>query len=158
MAKEYKWGYIDKAGTFVIDPVFDDAWEFHEGLAAARLEWASGYIDRTGQFVIPAQFQYAGPFIDGNALVQLDGLWGYIRPDGTWEVEPHQAEGNPAACPPSSSELPPEFVYSEGLAAAPKGKKYGYIDTAGKFVIKPQFIQASPFSEGLAAVLVSKNI
>ncbi len=29
---------------------------------------------------------------------------------------------------------------------------WGYINTQGKIVIKPQFFQASPFSEGIASV------
>lgn len=155
MAKEYKWGYIDKTGNFIIQPSFHDAWDFHEGLAAVKVEWARGYIDKAGHYVIEPQFQYAGPFTDGKALVQLDGLWGYIRPDGTWEVEPHVEEVNPVACQPQSEELPPEYTYSEGLAVAIKGKKYGFIDQEGKFTIKPQFKQAKPFKDGLAAVLVA---
>lgn len=38
MAKEYKWGYIDKTGSFIIQPSFHDAWDFHEGLAAVKVE------------------------------------------------------------------------------------------------------------------------
>lgn len=156
MKKEQLWGYIDKSGEMVITPQFHDAWDFHEGLASVKIEWARGYIDKNGTMVIEPQFQYAGPFENGKALVQLDGLWGYIRPDGSCAETPHEVEGNPIACPPPSSspELPPEYVYSEGLAAAMKGKKYGYIDEEGKFEIKPQFVQAKPFREGLAAVLV----
>ncbi|MGO9273047.1 MAG: WG repeat-containing protein, partial [Terriglobia bacterium] len=44
-----------------------------------------------------------------------------------------------------------------GLAPArPGGKrtKWGYIDKAGKWAIRPQFLQAGPFSEGLAPVRV----
>ena len=156
MGKEQLWGYIDRNGEMAIEPKFHDAWDFHEGLAAVKVEWARGYIDKTGSYAIEPQFQYAGPFTDGKALVQLDGLWGYIRPDGSWEEEPHPVDGNPIACPPPSAtpDLPPEFVFSEGLASALKGKKYGYINHDKEFVIKPQFVQAKPFSEGLAAVLL----
>ncbi len=157
MGKEKLWGYIDKSGEFVVQPRFHDAWDFHEGLAAVKVDWARGYIDKSGNYVIEPQFQYAGPFIDGKALVQLDGLWGYIRPDGSWLEPPHSVEENPIACPPplTSPELPPEFEYSEGLAVALKGKKYGYIDEEKKFVIKPQYFQAKSFHEGLGAVLVA---
>ncbi len=157
MAKEKLWGYIDKKGDFVIEPQYHDAWDFHEGLAVVKVEWARGYIDKTGHFIIEPQFQYAGPFIDGKALVQLDGLWGYIRPDGSWEEKPHAIEGNPIAYPTPSSDpnIPTEYIFNEGLSPALKGKKYGYVDEELKFVIKPSFIQAKPFSEELAAVLVA---
>ena len=36
---------------------------------------------------------------------------------------------------------------------APAGK-WGYIDTSGRFIVTPQFQDARPFSEGMAAVLV----
>ncbi len=153
-SKEYKWGYIDKEGKFVITPQFDGAGDFHEGLAAAKVDWARGYIDKGGAWVIAPQFQYAGDFTDGKALVQLDGLWGYVRKDGSWETEPHAVEGNPVSCVPESG-LPAEPVFSEGLAPVVKGKKYGYIDEEGKTVIRAQYRQAKDFSEGLAAVLTA---
>ncbi|MDE6637493.1 MAG: WG repeat-containing protein [Muribaculaceae bacterium] len=157
MKKEQLWGYINKKGEVVIEPKYHGAWDFHEGLAAVQVDWASGYIDKTGAYVIEPKFQHAGPFIDGKAFVKFDGLWGYIRPDGSWEEEPHPVEGNPLAYPPppSSPYLPPEYVFSEGLASAIKGKKCGYINEEKEFVIKPQFVQGKPFSEGLAAVLIS---
>ena len=44
--------------------------------------------------------------------------------------------------------------YREDFAAAKKGIEgnWGYIDRNENFVIKPQFDEAEPFSEGLAAV------
>ena len=43
--------------------------------------------------------------------------------------------------------------FSEGLAVARSNKgQYGYIDKAGKFVIKPQFNHAGSFSGGIALV------
>ena len=42
--------------------------------------------------------------------------------------------------------------FSEGLAAVSVDKKWGFIDTAGRFVIRPQFGWVGDFSDGLAAV------
>ena len=157
MSKIYKWGYINSQGSMVIEPIYDDAWEFHEGLAAVKVEWARGYIDCEGKVMISPQFQYAGPFENGRALVQVDGLWGYIRPDGSWETLPHEVEGNPIAVIPSAPGSVPSVtpIYHEGLAVMPKGKKYGYVTEDRKWAFRPTFIQATPFSEGLAAVLVA---
>ncbi|MDR3581344.1 MAG: WG repeat-containing protein [Oryzomonas sp.] len=53
------------------------------------------------------------------------------------------------------------FAFTEGLAAVVVEKgaraKAGFIDDKGKFIIKPQFDDASQFSEGFAAVNVGKN-
>jgi len=46
-----KWGYIDKSGDYVINPQFDYAWDFSEGLARVRIGDRRGYIDKTGMFV-----------------------------------------------------------------------------------------------------------
>lgn len=42
--------------------------------------------------------------------------------------------------------------FSEGLAPVQQGNLWGYIDTKGNMVIKPQFITAEYFSDGLARV------
>jgi hypothetical protein len=45
--------------------------------------------------------------------------------------------------------------FSQGLAPARKGAKWGYIDHSMKWVIEPQFAAAAPFAEGLAPVAQS---
>jgi hypothetical protein len=63
-----------KTGTFVINPQFDDALPFSEGLAAVRIgdfetgKW--GFIDKTGSFVINPQFDTVRSFTEGLALVE----------------------------------------------------------------------------------------
>jgi hypothetical protein len=42
--------------------------------------------------------------------------------------------------------------FSEGVAAVKKGDTWGYIDKTGNFVIRPQFLTATQFSERVAAV------
>ncbi|MBX9938102.1 MAG: WG repeat-containing protein [Candidatus Obscuribacterales bacterium] len=45
------------------------------------------------------------------------------------------------------------YPFSEGLAAAEKDGRFGYIDKSGRFVIKPQFKWAYSFREGRAKVM-----
>jgi hypothetical protein len=40
--------------------------------------------------------------------------------------------------------------FAEGVAAVRLGQKWGYIDAAGKFVIRPRFDEAWSFRGGLA--------
>jgi hypothetical protein len=67
------WGYIDTAGTLVIDPQYASAGAFSEGLAAAVTqvggETRSGFIDKTGKWVIEPQFHAVFPFSEGLATV-----------------------------------------------------------------------------------------
>lgn len=142
MGKDYRWGYIDREGNMVIEPLYHAAWNFHEGLAAVKVDWARGYIDRDGKYVVELKYQYAGPFRDGKAKVMLDDVWEYIDHEGkkVGDAEPEK--------------MVDDTVAPEEPTPMAKGKKFGYVDAEGKFVIKPKFIQAKPFSEGRAAVLV----
>jgi hypothetical protein len=46
-----KWGYIDKMGNVVIQPQFDYARGFSEGLAEVQVGDKLRYIDKTGKIV-----------------------------------------------------------------------------------------------------------
>ena len=80
-----QWGYIDKAGEFVIPAQFLSALNFaSNGLAAVETSDGWGYINRAGEIVIAAQYEGAATFSDsGYAAVKRNGSWGYIKKDGT---------------------------------------------------------------------------
>src|SRR5262249_22741119 len=46
-------------------------------------------------------------------------------------------------------------TFSDGLAPVQVDERWGYIDKEGAIVIKPEFIAADPFSEGLAFVTIA---
>ncbi len=64
-----KYGYADKSGALVIEPQFDGAEGFSEGLAAVKLDEKYGYIDKAGEWVIEPTFRYAKRFSEGLALL-----------------------------------------------------------------------------------------
>ena len=47
-----KYGYVDRKGNVVIEPQFDNAKSFSEGLAWAEKVGKTGYIDHSGAYVI----------------------------------------------------------------------------------------------------------
>jgi hypothetical protein len=65
-----KWGFIDRSGRIVIEPQFDEAGRFSEGLAAVRSGSQWGYIDIAGTFVLPLRFTIAREFSEGLAHVR----------------------------------------------------------------------------------------
>jgi WG containing repeat len=83
-----KWGYLDSSGNWAIQPRFDVAADFSEGLAAVsvrvpkgdRDKW--GYIDKKGILVIPVQFDRALPFASGLAKVKTNTGWRYLDKQG----------------------------------------------------------------------------
>lgn len=134
------FGYVDLSGEFVIEPQFQFAGEFNDGLAVVSLEQKYGYIDPDGQIVIEPQFDYADVFSEDLAAVTVEGKVGFIDKTGQIVIEP-------------------QFDYTdafhEGLASVSLDGKTGYIDQTGKIVIAPQFEFANAFSEGLASVHMS---
>ena len=44
-----KWGYVDATGNEVIQPRFDQAYDFDQRLALVELDEKWGYVDRQGR-------------------------------------------------------------------------------------------------------------
>jgi hypothetical protein len=135
------WGYIDHEGKFSINPQFNYAFAFSEGLALVQnAEGKFGYIDEKGKYIINPTFKQAMAFSEGLALVvKEDSQLEYIDKTGK-----------------TSLILPPEidkaFSFSDGLAPVSSNGKYGYIDTKGKIIVPTKYAFAKAFSSGLGLV------
>ena len=55
--------------SVMIEPKYQDASYFSEGLAAVKQNDKWGYIDETGKTIIPFEYDYAFPFSEGVAVV-----------------------------------------------------------------------------------------
>src|ERR1019366_7878495 len=65
-----RWGFVSNSGELVINPQFERADVFAEGLAAVRLDkW--GYVDVSGKVAINPQFDKADVFSEGLAAVKI---------------------------------------------------------------------------------------
>lgn len=120
-----------------IPPMFEDAADFSDGLAAARESGKWGFVDTSGNWKIRPKYEVAAPFRDGLALVKQDGRYGYVDKRGTPVV-------------PLSYDDASHFA--EGLAAVKKDDKWGFIDTKGKVVISISLTEVGSFADGLARV------
>ena len=64
-----KWGYIDRTGAWVIDPVYEEARVFSDGLGLVySKEKSAGFVNAQGELVISG-FTAATSFTDGVAFV-----------------------------------------------------------------------------------------
>lgn len=104
---------------------------------------------------LSTQYVFSTQFVDGLARMQkqnadMSTAWVYVNTEGK-EVFPQL---NSASYSSFITEKNPIAPLSEGLRAHydNKLKKWGYIDEKGNIVIQPQFAQARPFSDGMAAV------
>jgi hypothetical protein len=79
-----KFGYADTAGRIVIEPRYDDAGVFSDGMAWVKVGDKCGYINRRGNMVIQPRFELTGVdnYYDGLALVTHEGKQQYIDKTG----------------------------------------------------------------------------
>ncbi|OQB13730.1 MAG: KWG Leptospira [Firmicutes bacterium ADurb.Bin193] len=77
-----KWGIIDTKGNFIVEPIFEVAASFSEGLAAVMADNKYGYVDLNGNVVIPYQYDTAWDFENKKAKVEKDGKQYYIDKRG----------------------------------------------------------------------------
>ncbi|WP_128543801.1 WG repeat-containing protein [Larkinella soli] len=146
VARNEKWGFIDREGKEVIPLQYEDAASFSEGLACVKLGGKNGFIDKAGKMVIAPQFSRsctASVFSEGLASVYTtydDGPSGYIDHSGRFVI------------PPDFSFVQP---FHEGLAMVrPLDSPYiGFIDAKGRWVIKPdRYEDGHTMYEGIASV------
>ncbi len=147
-----KVGYIDTKGGVVITPQFD------------RLD---GRVIGADPLAIH-QFRY------GRAMVVLGGMSGFIGKDGryvhnpdlrsaSWfseEMAPVTTAAGEAAFVDRSGRvvMAGKFehveAFSDGLAPAATGERWGFINRTGEWIINPQFDGVMNFADGLAPVFV----
>ncbi len=147
---EDKWGYRDNEGNVLVEPLWDYADDFYEGLAIVRNDKELyGFIDSYGQIAIECQYEDAMKYINGVALVKTkDGNWEHINCKGELLHN----------CPWIDV-----FPYSEGVAAVRipisetddicgVSARYGFINEERELVIPCDYSQVSSFQDGFAKV------
>ena len=84
-----KWGFIDEEGELVIEPRFEKASEFSEGLSVVKYKGKYGAINRKGEFVIEPRFRYlAGPSEGFFAFATRKNRVGYMDIEGRVVIKP----------------------------------------------------------------------
>jgi hypothetical protein len=159
VAIQGKWGYIDAAGKWVINPQFESTHGFTDGLAPVEAGGRWGLIDRAGKFVVNPQYDHVFGISEGYAIVvsgtgtipecpKYCGYYGFIKTTG----EPLGGVRIQERPNPDGSYSSPVRPFSEGLAAVKTDDGWGFIDITGKMAIEPQFEFAGGFRDGIAFV------
>jgi hypothetical protein len=144
-----KWGFIDKTGTIVIEPKYK-AWVEEYGALPAFSEGLTsfvdpannriGYLNLNGEVAIAPVFYSAGPFRENVAFVGTQDEKVLIDTTGTIIARGFMAMNGRYS------------HFSNGRALVQKEFQYGYINSAGHFVIPPVYDENRDFSNNLAAV------
>ncbi|MCD7924503.1 MAG: WG repeat-containing protein [Bacteroides sp.] len=145
VASGTKFGYVDTQGQYQINPQFEGACFFHEGLGLAGSTNKIGFIDTKGNFVINPMYSQATTFSEGLAwVVKKEGAPTAINRNGEEQFTIKEAEM--------------AYNYSEGLARYRISNSYGqtfygFVDRKGSIVIPAtEYTDAGDFKEGLAPV------
>jgi hypothetical protein len=141
VARNGKWGHINKSGEFVIEPRFEMAYEFDEGLAPVTLNMRTGYVSRSGELVIPPVFLWGRRFSEGLAAVDV----------GTGKVHTSSASLCEVGFIKPSGEfaIRPSFLYvgtfQGGICLVENETSIGYIDRGGTFRWKSRWVELGDF-------------
>ncbi len=154
VCQNQKCGYIDLNGNYAIEPKFDYAENFSDGLAKVNVRGFEflGYtirnpqvvfINKQGEFLFKdSDFTAESKFSNGLAKVSVDEKAGFIDELGKFVINPQETWIDD---------------FHEDLAVTSTGNgnnfRLGYIDKTGKVVIPLTFKQAGEFSEGLANIM-----
>jgi hypothetical protein len=150
-----KWGYINRRGEWVIEPRYEEAFDFvlqdlapvKFGVKDAVASW--GYINRKGNMVIPPTFRRALYFCDGLASVEVgddrNQKSGFIDKSGRFVIGP-------------SFRYAGHFHRGRAIVRT-QDDRSGVIDKAGSWVVKPNFddLGRSISQDGLLAACVEKS-
>lgn len=133
------WGYASPDGHILVNPVFDNASDFADGMAAVCIDGRWGYIDENRELAIKPTFDDAMPFSEGLASVRLGERWTVVDRRGVPVSEDAIFDSAPEP-------------FHDARSRVTVGNLRGFINRRGAFAIPAIYLDARDFSEGLALV------
>jgi hypothetical protein len=151
-----RWGRIDKDGRYLIQPIYNFIGSVSDGVVlvtkASREGTKSGYVRANGKMIAEVKYDVARMFSEGYAGTAVAGAKSrsilYIDTLGVVRIK---------------SQFDSFGDFHEGKAIVGMHDKktnamlYGYIRKDGSLLIKPQFHEASDYSNGIARVRVNQE-
>ncbi len=133
------WGFYNRKNEWVIQPQYENAESFKDGLSVVQKGKKYGVIDTTGKLIIPIEYEtiYCNPAEDGLFALEkiANGDETYLRADGT-----------------AFTSIPAKYIQSHnGFAIHPYcdlDNKWGFLNRDGSVFIKAQFDKTNILHEG----------
>ena len=144
---ELKHAYVNTSLETTIEPQFENAGMFSEGLAWVQpnANGKVGFINKTGEMVIQPQFNMSDShysFNNGVAWVLLDGLWGLINTKGETVIVP---------------QFDKVYPFANGFAPVEKDRRWGFVNSKGEMITEFKYDGVHYFSEGIALFLLNEK-
>lgn len=163
--RQLKWGFMDRSGRLVVDYIYDNVYDFSEGLAYVMSEDFTGFIDKAGQRVInttgkyqPANDGQGCAFRSGRACMMLasddgDVKYGFINRQGGVAIPFVYADAHSFSEGVAAVAVEDTLLQDNSEATYPF--RYQFVDTAGAVVLNLRFgTKPGDFSDSLASVTV----
>jgi hypothetical protein len=78
--KNGKYGFVDKTGKWVVEPIYDDVNPFYEdGFARAKKDGKYGLIDKTGKVWLEIQHNRLTDFQEGFTVLKIDNSYRIVK-------------------------------------------------------------------------------
>lgn len=145
IAKDFKWGFIDKNGKMITGYEYNEALYFSEGLAPVRKDDKWGYINEKGEVAIDFIYDSVSAFEPETKLAWVikDNKAGLIDTTGKFVVDLIYDKVG---------------MFNEGMATVLLDGKMGCIDKEGNVVVDIKYDRITKFSNGLACVQLNKKL
>jgi serine/threonine protein kinase len=130
-----KYGFINRQGNWVIQPMYDSLRTFDEqGFCEAELNGKWGVMNRQGNWVIQPMYDSLMTFDkQGFCEAELNGKWGVMNRQGNWVIQPMYDS---------------LMTFDEqGFCTAQLNGKWGVINRQGNWVIQPMYDYLFSFDE-----------
>jgi len=139
-------GYIDREGTVVVPPIYDDVCRFAEGLGRVQLDDRDGFVDHQGDLQIPLELWGCDlGFSEGLCQViattashDTTAPRGYVDRWGKIAIHPRFEEAG---------------RFSDGVAVVKEGGRWRVVDHSGAVVLTPTCAYLQRFREGRSVAI-----
>ena len=145
-----KYGYKDSTGNVLVEPKYDDAYDFSEGLGPVKHNEKWGFIDYKGTVVIPFKYDDVGRYVDGFCFVSKNGEIGFLDRNGNAVIF-----GDYSLT--SMVDGAPYPFMINGYAALCKNNKCGILDSLGNIIFPFKYDDISWINDGLCIAELNKK-
>lgn len=130
---DYKWGYINKAGKYVIPLQYSWAYDFSNDEARVNLENGGHiYINKKGEIIEPKERTlYEDEPSEGMIKINVNNKWGFSDKNGNKVIKAIYDDVKD---------------FKNGTACVKIDGKWGVIDKNGEIVIPAKYYLISPIN------------
>lgn len=142
------WALIDRSGKQLTDFMFNGTGDFHYGYAAVAKDGLFGMIDCSGKISVPCKYEEISDCYAERIA------WVWKATDPTNEIVLLNVHDGKQL---TSSSYESAFDFHDGVAWVKKEGLYGLVDTSGRELIPPTYVEVGRFNNRIAYVRKVSN-